>query len=77
MTRTEPDVREPRERPKPAEDRITLRHNPADWVAFDAAVKAMGYRSRNAYLSAVIDWVLRKPNAKAPKRPPAHDDSST
>lgn len=59
--------------PERREDRISLRHDHDDWAAFDAIAKALGFRSRNAYLSNVIDWALHKPNAKAPKRLPPTD----
>ena len=55
------------------EDRVSIRINPDDWERFDAAAKSLGFRSRNAYLSAVIDWVLHKPTARTPKRPPKPD----
>lgn len=57
------------------DDRVTIRLDPDDWAAFDVAVKSIGYRSRNAYIDDVLAWVLRKPGARTPRRPPAHDGS--
>ncbi len=76
MTEAEADVGERGETPERREDRVTLRFDPPDWRAFDAAAKSMGYRSRNAYLAHFIDWALHKPGVKAPRRPAAHDDAS-
>ena len=75
MTQSEADVGERGETPQRREDRVTLRLDPDDWAAFDAAVKSIGYRSRNAYIDDVLAWVLRKPGARTPRRPPAHDGS--
>lgn len=75
MTETEPNVPK-REEPAPRrEDRISLRHDHDEWEEFDAEVKALGFRSRNAYISNVIGWVLHKPNARPPRRPPAKPDA--
>lgn len=52
-------------------DRQTFRLPADDWDAFAKACAAMG-TDRSAYLRATVEWVLRKPGVKAPRRP-AHD----
>lgn len=56
-------------------DRHSIRLPWEDWDALDEAARSMGFANRSDYLQAFVDWALRKPGAKAPRRP-AHDGSA-
>ncbi len=58
-------------------DRHSIRLPRDDWDALEQAAHRVGFANRSDYLQAFADWALRKPGAKAPRRPAAHDEPAS